>query len=198
MNERQFFLVKVIQKIAVFEGFELTDIQRLLRICKMRELKAGEQVYTKGEESNDMLVLLRGKLSVTGDSGEELAEVRPGNPTGEMGVFTRQPRSANIVASERSTAIVLGRQELGVLLGANEGMHVKVLQNLVAILSQRIEQANELTESQARMIRDLHKRDGEFDDDDDDDEYEDEYEDEDEDEDDEDEKDDEVEAVEVE
>ena len=187
MNERQFYLVKVIQKIAVFEGFELTDIQRLLRICRMREFEAGEQVYTKGDESNEMLVLLRGKLSVTGDSGEELAEVRPGNPTGEMGVFTRQPRSANIVASERSTAIVLGRKELGVLLGTNEGMHVKVLQNLVAILSQRIEQGNELNESQARMIRDLNKRAGEFDDDDDDDDDDDE---------DEDDEDDEVEAVE--
>jgi CRP-like cAMP-binding protein len=105
-----------------------------------------------------MLVLPGGKLSVTGESGEELAEIRPGKPIGEMGVFTGESRSANILAVEDSTVIVFQRQELGALLMTNRDMNLKVLQNLVGILSQRLVQANELNESQARMLRDLERQ----------------------------------------
>ena len=158
MNERQYHLIKVISKIPVFEGFGLEEIQRLLRVCSLKNLSAGQDVYVKGEASDEMLVLLRGKLSVTGESGEELAEIRPGKPIGEMGVFTGEPRSANIITVEDSTVIVFQRQELGALLMTNRDMNLKVLQNLVGILSQRLVQANELNESQARMLRDLERQ----------------------------------------
>ena len=158
MNERQYHLVKVVAKIPVFEGFELDEIQRLLRVCQLKSLKEGQDVYAKGEPSDEMLVLLKGRLSVTGDSGEELAEIRAGKPIGEMGVFTGQPRSANIVAVENCAVIALSRMELGAMLAANKGMQVKVLQNLVGILSQRLTESNELNDSQARMIRELEKQ----------------------------------------
>ena len=164
MNERQYFLVKVIQKIPIFGGFELEHIQRLLKICQLRNFQAGERIYVTGEPSEEMLVLLKGMLLVTGESGEEFAQIRPGNPTGEMGVFTGQPRSADITAAVDSTAIVLSGEHLGVVLGANMEMHVKVLQNLVTILCARLAEANGLTESQARMIRDQSKRLGPEDD----------------------------------
>jgi CRP-like cAMP-binding protein len=158
MNERQYHLIKVMSKIPVFEGFGLEEIQKLLKACSLQSLSAGQDIYLNGEESNEMLVLLRGKLSVTGESGEELAEIRPGKPIGEMGVFTGEPRSANILAVEDSTVIVFQRQELGALLMTNRDMNLKVLQNLVGILSQRLVQANELNESQARMLRDLERQ----------------------------------------
>ena len=45
MNEKQYMLVKVIQKIEVFRGFDAGDVQRLLRVCKFRNFKVGEQIY---------------------------------------------------------------------------------------------------------------------------------------------------------
>ncbi|HJP29581.1 MAG TPA: hypothetical protein QGF95_03395, partial [Candidatus Latescibacteria bacterium] len=37
-------------------------------------------------------------------------------------------------------------------------MHIKVLYNVINILSQRVSDANGLTETQARLIRDLEKK----------------------------------------
>ena len=54
--------------------------------------------------------------------------------------------------------MVLGRKEIGLLLATNREMQVKVLQNLVKVLSQRLTEANELNDTQARMIRDLEKK----------------------------------------
>lgn len=144
---------------------------RLLRICKFRNFDVAEHIYTKGEPSNEMLILLKGSLRVVGGSGEELARLAPGMPIGEMGLFTGQPRSADVVASDRSTAIVLTGNELKALLAGAIDMHIKVLNNVIAILCQRVNDANRLSESQVRIIQQLEQKlDGSDDDDDDEDE----------------------------
>ena len=90
-------------------------------------------------------------------------------PVGAMGLFTGQPRSADIIAHDNSTAIVLNGKVLKVLLSGAIDMHLKVLYNVISTLSQRVADANGLTETQARLIRDLEKK--LEDDDEDDDEY---------------------------
>ena len=157
MNERLYHLAKVVQKIPLFEGLGQDDVQSLLRVGVLKSYEAEEVIYSKGDPSDEMLVLLRGKLSVTAESGAELAELRPGTPIGEMGVFTGEPRSANIVAVQSSTGIVIGRDEISVLLGTHTDIHLAVSKNLVRILSQRLMDANELNEATSRMNRDLQK-----------------------------------------
>lgn len=180
MNERQFYLAKVIQKIPVFAGFQLPDIQRLLRVAELSDFDEGDDVYLRDEPSDEMLVLLRGRLSVQGEGGEELAQIGPGRPTGEMGVFTGARRSASIVAVQDSTAIIFNREHLMSLLEANQGMYVKVLRNLVGILCERLADANSLNESNSRIIRDLERQlDGDEDAVDDEDDEDDEAEEED-------------------
>ena len=66
---------------------------------------------------------MQGRLVVTSASGDELGQIKPGMPTGEMGVFTDQPRSANISAAERSIAVVIGRDALLSVLASNQTIH---------------------------------------------------------------------------
>ena len=127
MNERQYQLVRVIRKIPLFVDFSLEEIQLLLRAGQVVQFKADEQIYFYGAPSDEMLVLLRGKLAVLTESGEGLARIGPGTPTGEMGLFTGQPRSATIVSLQACTAMVLGRKEIGLLLATNKEMQIKVL-----------------------------------------------------------------------
>ena len=105
MNQQQHRLMQVLQKISVFKGLELEHIQRLLRVGTSQTYGIGEQVYSIGEPSDEMLVLLQGKMVVTSAGGEELGDLGPGMLTGEMGVFTNQPRSANISSVDRSVAV---------------------------------------------------------------------------------------------
>ncbi|MBD02894.1 MAG: hypothetical protein CME24_00935 [Gemmatimonadetes bacterium] len=71
-------MVKVIQKIEIFSGFDHTDVQRLLKICRFKSYAAGEDVYKRGDASDEMLLVLRGMMLVLGEDGKELARVRPG------------------------------------------------------------------------------------------------------------------------
>ena len=98
MNERKYQLVRVITKISLFSDFSLAEVQLLLRAGRVVQFKQDEQIYFNGDPSDEMLVLLRGRLAVLTEAGEGLAQLGPGTPTGEMGLFTGQPRSATIVS----------------------------------------------------------------------------------------------------
>ena len=88
----------VIMKIPLFSDFSLEESKLLLRAGSVVHFKPDEQIYFYGYLSDEMLVLLRIRLTVLAESGEELAQIGTGTPTGEMGLFTGQPRAATIVS----------------------------------------------------------------------------------------------------
>ena len=146
MNSQQYQMMRVVQKIPVFQGFAVEDVVRLLKICQSAMFQPGEVIYTIGGRSHEMLILLKGKLSVTGEAGEVLAMLSAGTSTGEMGLFTGAPRSANISAAESSACLLIRRADLMTLFSSHPQMHLRMLQNMVNLLSDRLSRANQLNE----------------------------------------------------
>ena len=144
MNETKYQLLKVIRKIRLFQGLELQDIQKLLPVCRLVTLEPLEKLYESGGVSREMLLLLKGKLQVVADSGEVLAVISPGSSVGEMGFFTGEKRSANIVVAEPSTGFKVGKQEFNKILDSSVEMKSMILRNVAAVLSERIIHANQL------------------------------------------------------
>ena len=155
MKKQQYSLMQIIQKISLFKGLDLEHIQRLLRRGTSKSYGIGERVYTVDEPSDEMLVLLKGKLVVTSAGGEELAAIWPGMITGEMGVFTNHLRSANITAVEASVAIVIGQKTLVSFCASDNTVHICMLDNVVEILSERIRFDNSEKEALKNRITKL-------------------------------------------
>ncbi|MDP6699710.1 MAG: cyclic nucleotide-binding domain-containing protein [Candidatus Latescibacteria bacterium] len=155
MNQKQHSLMQVLQKISIFKGLELGHIQRLLKVGTSERYGIGETIYSIGEESSDMLVLLQGRLVVTSAAGDVLGEIKPGMPTGEMGVLTNQPGSANIAAVENSVVVVIGRDALVSVLASNQTLHIIILKNVVEILSERLLAANEQNDALQHQLTQL-------------------------------------------
>ena len=155
MKKQQYSLMQVIQKISVFKGLDLEHIQRLLRSGTSKSYGIGERIYSIDEPSDEMLVLLKGKLVVTTAGGEELATIFPGMVTGEMGVFTNHPRSAHITAVEASMGMVIGRKALLSVWASYTTVHICMLDNVVEILSERILFANSEKEALKNRITKL-------------------------------------------
>lgn len=163
MNRREHQLMKVVQKIGIFSGLTHVEALTLLRVSHYKTFEAGETIYEAGSASDEMLILLAGRLSVTSYSGDELAEIPAGGCIGEMGIFTGYPRSANILAVQKSAGFVIPKAELVAALNANQSMLIKLLQNLVSLLSERLTTANLRLEEQERGDGDLDDED-EYDD----------------------------------
>ena len=174
MRKKQYEIRKVVQKIPIFKGFEHNEIRAILRICTSVPIAAGETIYAKGEPSHDMLILLKGELIVAGESGETLALIHAGGSVGEMGLFTGLPRSARITSYEPSVGIVIKKRDLIEVLKRNDEMHVKLLYNLVSLLSNRLVDTGSLVESLQSTDGDEDGDEVEYDEDMDDEEWDDE------------------------
>lgn len=138
MNRQQHLLMKIIEKIRVFNGLKPHEAQSLMASGYMKQFQKGDIIYRVGEPSNDMLVLIQGKLNVLGKEGHVIVSIPAGTSTGEMGLFTGQPRSATIVADEPSTGLVFERGKLNALMASERDIKGVVLQNVVALLSERL------------------------------------------------------------
>ena len=146
MNQQQHALMKILQKIRVFQGLDPSGAERLLGICKSRIFEPDQGIYKAGELSTEMLVLIQGKLKVVSEAGQDLVEILPGASTGEMGVFTGHRRSANIVAVDKSAALAIQKDPLDSLLRADRDMRGTVLQNVVDLLSDRLAETDQKLE----------------------------------------------------
>lgn len=143
MNKQQHILTKILQRIRVFQGLTVEQAALLIQICRPRNFEATTQVFEAGDPSTDMLVLVQGKMKVLSKTGQELAEVEPGSSTGEMGVFTGQPRAATIVSAEKSMALVIDKASLRNLLDREPAIKAQVLENVVELLAANLVRANE-------------------------------------------------------
>ena len=147
MNQQQYELMQIVRKIPLFAGLEPPEVLQLLRICRPAAYAADHTIYPLGGPSQEMLILLAGRLGVIGETGEEVAQIKSGGSIGEMGLFTGLPRSASVVTRERSTGFTIARAELSRVLSANHSMHIRLLNNLVALLSARLVDADTLIET---------------------------------------------------
>jgi CRP-like cAMP-binding protein len=78
---------------------------------RQRRLDKGQILFTEGESSDSVLVLLSGHMKVLRYSrdGEPFIvnTVLPGDSIGEVGVFSKGPRSATVQAGEESVLLEL-------------------------------------------------------------------------------------------
>jgi CRP/FNR family transcriptional regulator, cyclic AMP receptor protein len=83
---------------------EESERKHLASRSRRRKLDKGQILFTEGEKSNSVLVLLSGQLKVVRYSQDGdpfiVDTVSPGNSIGEVGVFSKGPRSATVQASE--------------------------------------------------------------------------------------------------
>jgi len=131
-------LVQSLRKIPVLKGLSPTHIQKVFAICEAKNLAVGEVLCLKEDESNQMFVLIAGELGIMSDDNSVLAALTPITTVGEMGMFARQKRSATVTAIKQSRVLVVDRVSFEVLLRADDDMRVRVYQNVIEILSEKI------------------------------------------------------------
>jgi CRP-like cAMP-binding protein len=94
---------EVLQKIRVvkaldIEGFEERDIRNLLKISKIVEFEAGEEIIHEGTYENWVYYLLSGRVRIAKNRKELVILQRTGDIFGEMGVIEHAMRSASATA----------------------------------------------------------------------------------------------------
>ena len=122
-------------------GREVLELSKYLRVCVVEQ---GTTIVREGSRDAYLCLVLEGKVFVTkkgsGDDAKALGQVGPGKAFGEMSLVDGEPRSASVVAEERTTLIVLTAADFARLSSEVPRLAIKVLLKISKLLSQRLRQ----------------------------------------------------------
>lgn len=131
-------------------GSNLNEAQRtrLAAQCETRTYNANERIVNAAESGSELYIIYDGHVEVWSDpdgpavAGEEkrrVAELRPGQLTGELAMFDRGTRSADLLAGQNgATVLALDRDRLLALCEDDAVLGTRLLWNIATAMSHRV------------------------------------------------------------
>lgn len=146
-------LKKIIWFIDLPEDFFSVLAQKV----HQRILSKDEFLFNKGDEGNSLFIINSGRVKiVTQDSQENevvLNQVGAGEIIGEMALLDYEPRSAGVVALEKTHVMELSREDfLEILIGQSD-LALSIIRGLIARLRHNTSYIEQITEMSRRVAR---------------------------------------------
>ena len=138
---------------------ELTNEQfeSLLSICIKKELPTFTVIFEEGNQSEDMYILTEGFLKVL-FSGKKVGEIYPVSTVGEMGLFTGEPRSAEVITMTKCTLLRIMKKELFEVLEKDKDFYIKFQKVMIKDVAYKLRMANETIAKLNRYISKIEKK----------------------------------------
>ncbi|MGH1462396.1 MAG: Crp/Fnr family transcriptional regulator [Neptuniibacter sp.] len=134
---------KALNQIRLLADLTPQEKEQLSRLLHVVECKKNELVVRKGQPSSELYFLISGRLKVVDYSadGREVGFIfiESGAHFGELALIDGKPRSASIVATERSIVAYLNSVEAQRLMFAVPSVSEKLLKQLANIIRQNNE-----------------------------------------------------------
>ncbi|HJL40962.1 MAG TPA: Crp/Fnr family transcriptional regulator [Myxococcales bacterium LLY-WYZ-16_1] len=159
----------LLRNVSLFRNVREEELDRLAALMTERDVPKDAHIVTQSEPGDAMFVIAKGRVKVViyGDNGREviLTLLKTGEFFGEMALLDDLPRSANVIASEDSTVLMLRREQFADFVEKNP----PVALNVMAELSRRLRRADEIIGNLATLdvygrvahiMIDLAKKDG--------------------------------------
>ena len=122
------------------------EVETLSKYLRVGTAEKGTVLVREGSREAYLCLLIEGKVNVMkeGESGapQELGSIGAGRTFGEMSLIDGEPRSASVVAEERTTLIVLTGDGFASLSLEVPRLAMKVLLKISKLLSQRLRQTS--------------------------------------------------------
>lgn len=98
---------------------------------------AGEELIQQGDEADHVFVIIEGHAEAYVD-GQKVGDVQKDEIFGAMAVFTREKRSATVVASEPCTVMIIPKEQFLSLMQSNP----RIAHSLIESMARRIDLLN--------------------------------------------------------
>lgn len=125
---------------SLFAGLGSEDLEAISKLIFEKNYGKGETIFFEGDEADGFYIVSGGKVKVfkINPMGKEhiLHIFGPGEPLGEVPVFSNQPFPASAEALVKSSAYYFPRRDFVALIEA----HPSIALNMLAVLSRRLRQ----------------------------------------------------------
>lgn len=136
------------EKIRIFQNLEPEEVSEILHHGKILQFREGQTIFHEGMLGSNLFIVLSGSVAIK-HKNHLIAKCRVGDAFGEMAVLNHGPRTATATSLEDSRCFTLDEREVNQLL--EKGLAVRLLMNVIHVLSERLEKSN-------AFIADLRRR----------------------------------------
>jgi len=136
----------LLANVPLFSGLAAGDLGALVTVARTKEIGAKEQLFHKGDEGNQIYVVIRGKLKAltTSDAGDDVvfSILGSGEVIGEIALLGSSGRTATVTAIDECQLLVIDRRDFLNVLRS----HPDVAVELLSVLAERVKRVSELVE----------------------------------------------------
>ena len=130
----------IIKSTSLFEGLSGEEVETISKLIFEKKHGKGETIFFEGDEADGFYIVSSGQIKVfkINPMGKEhiLHIFGPGEPVGEVPVFSKQPFPANAEALVKSSTLFFPRKDFVALIENNPSIAL----NMLAVLSRRLRQ----------------------------------------------------------
>jgi CRP/FNR family transcriptional regulator, dissimilatory nitrate respiration regulator len=127
-------LIKELAGTPLFAGLSKSQYEALLRIGVRRSCRKGERIFSEGDEGTGFYVVIAGRVKiskVSADGKEQILHLfGPGEPFGEVSVFTGQGFPADAAAAVQTGLLFFPRAAFVALIKQDPTLALNMLAQL--------------------------------------------------------------------
>jgi len=125
--------LSALKGVPLFEGLTPQQLRRVAEVGRIRLFRAGAAMVHLGEPGDAFYVIMDGHALVVRESGRPL-KLHAGDFFGELALIENAPRSADVIATDDVTALVIGHTAFKRLLRSEAAFTHAILRTVVARL----------------------------------------------------------------
>jgi len=127
------------ERIAIFKGLDPDEVAVVMRHGKILHFRQNQTIFHEGMLGSNLFIVLGGEVGIY-RKAELIARCKTGDAFGEMSVLNHKPRAATAAALSESKCLTLDEREINQII--DRAISVKLLLNIIGMLSARVEAAN--------------------------------------------------------
>ena len=139
---------KMRQVFRFFNALNDNELHAFLSYCKNRQIDAGQNLWTEGNEDNYAAFIISGKLGIKKKTEFEgkymiVGTFAKGTVVGELCLLTEQVRSVTALVLEPVDLVLLANKDFERLMSDYPMLGLKLLKHIFMVISKRLSRSTE-------------------------------------------------------
>ena len=131
-----------------FNALSDEELQAFLSFCENRQIDAGENLWSAGDEDNFAAFIISGKLGIKKRTEFEgkymiVGTFSKGTVVGELCLLTKQTRSVTSIVLEPLDFVRLSNEDFEKLMTEHPMLGLKLLRHIFLVISKRLSRSTE-------------------------------------------------------
>ena len=148
MENMEMISGKMRDEFRFFNALSDEELQAFLGFCENRQIDAGENLWTEGDQDNFAAFIISGKLGIKKKTEFEgkymiVGTFAKGTVLGELCLLTKQTRSVTAIVLESSDLIRLSNEDFEKLMTEYPMLGLKLLRHIFLVISKRLSRSTE-------------------------------------------------------